>query len=109
MKLKIEHGQDFNLYFDRLMKDPAHRHAYYASHAWNVRKQAVAARCNGKCERCQHGKFQILHHLTYQHFGREYMNELQSLCRDCHGYLHGKSDYDPVNYPDHWKQMSLFD
>lgn len=94
--MNIKHPEDFSAYFDRLMKLPANRQAYYASRAWQMRKQALAKRSKGKCERCERGRFQIAHHLTYAHFGREYLHELQAICRDCHNYLHGRSDFDPT-------------
>lgn len=72
-----------------------------------MRKQAIAIRSNGKCERCGHGKYEIAHHLTYAHFGSEYIKELQAICRDCHAYLHAKSDYDPAKDHPALKQMSL--
>ncbi len=99
---------DFSAYLSRLLKIPANRQAYYASRAWQMRRQGVALRSSGKCERCKSGRFQLVHHLTYAHFGAEYMNELQGLCRDCHAYLHYKSDYDPCNDPNKAIQLSLF-
>jgi 5-methylcytosine-specific restriction endonuclease McrA len=86
---------DFQAYFQRLMQNPVHRKAYLASRAWQIRRQALALRSNGKCERCGFGRYQVAHHLTYLHFGAEYLTELQAICWDCHKYLHAKSNYDP--------------
>lgn len=107
MKINMNNPEDLDAYLQRLMKNPANRSAYYASRAWHMRKQAVAIRCNGKCERCGRGKFEIAHHLTYAHFGAEYIKELQGLCRQCHAYLHARSEYDPCKDDGRTKQLSL--
>src|SRR4030095_7130362 len=78
------------------LRDPAARRAYYASQAWQNRAQARMLLSKGLCERCHRHKAQIVHHLTYEHFGAEYIAELQALCRDCHAYLHGYSAFDPL-------------
>lgn len=98
MKIKINES-DFETYWKQQMRLPANRQAYFASRAWQMRKQALSIRSNGKCERCQNGKYEVTHHLTYAHFGAEYLKELQAICRPCHSYLHARSDFDPANQP----------
>lgn len=89
-------SDDLNRFLARTMQNPSQRKAYMASRAWYLRKQALALRSNGRCERCGNGKYEVAHHLTYAHFGAEFLNELQALCRACHAFLHGRSDVDPT-------------
>jgi hypothetical protein len=46
-------------------------------------------RCNNICERC--GKYPVedIHHLTYARVYHEDLADLQGLCTDCHGFVHG--------------------
>lgn len=80
----------------RVMRNPSQRKAYLASRAWYTRKQALALRSQGKCERCGFGRYQVAHHLTYRHFGAEFLNELLAVCKDCHQFLHARSNVDPA-------------
>lgn len=107
MKYTIKHEGDFTAYFEKQMRLPANRHAYFASRAWQMRKQALALRSNGKCERCGYGRFEVAHHLTYAHFGAEYIKELQAICRPCHAYLHAKSNFDPAQHPPDQMQLTF--
>jgi hypothetical protein len=39
---------------------------------------------------------QEVHHLTYDRLGHEDPADLIGLCRACHSFLHGRSNYDPL-------------
>jgi hypothetical protein len=39
---------------------------------------------------------EAVHHLTYVRIGREDLADLQAVCRACHQYESGRSDFDPV-------------
>lgn len=75
------------------------RFRYYASREWAVLKEAVKARSGGKCERCRVAEHEATHHLTYERFGSEKLEDLQGVCGPCHEFLSGKSTEDPaLNY-----------
>lgn len=70
---------------------------YLASREWSLLKEQVRKRSNGTCERCHLADHQDTHHLTYERIGRESLNDLLGICRPCHEYLSGKSDFDPAS------------
>lgn len=74
---------------------------YWRSAAWRARRQAVLARDEGRCTMCKRrrgdddprlkgGRRVILevHHLTYQRFGYERLEDLVTLCQRCHATEH---------------------
>ncbi len=69
--------------------------AYLCSREWSVLKKAVHKRAEGLCERCQSAKIDSVHHLTYERKYTENLSDLQALCKFCHDFIHGKSDFDP--------------
>ena len=72
---------------------------YLASREWAVLKTKVRQRSGGICERCRINPHQETHHVTYERFGRERLEDLQGVCRDCHKFVSNKSDFDPLNPP----------
>jgi hypothetical protein len=72
------------------------RFKYYASREWAVLKEAVKERSGGHCERCKVGLHESTHHLTYERFGCELLEDLQGVCGPCHEFLSGKTNYDPI-------------
>lgn len=72
------------------------RFRYYASREWAVLKEAVKKRSGGKCERCLLFDHDQTHHLTYERFGTEKLEDLQGVCGPCHDFMSGKSDTDPA-------------
>lgn len=71
-------------------------HEYLASRKWAAKKDIVKFRSGGRCERCKNGSQRAVHHLTYEHVGDEYINELLAVCQGCHDYLSARTDYDPA-------------
>ncbi len=69
---------------------------YMASREWALLKRAVKDRARNRCERCQHGPLDQIHHLTYIHAYHEHLEDLQGLCAPCHEYLSGVDAYDPM-------------
>lgn len=76
--------------------DKSEYHKYLASREWALLKGKVRARSSGRCERCLVGNHDSTHHLTYERIGKEELGDLQAVCSDCHGFLSGKSDFDPA-------------
>lgn len=68
---------------------------YLCSREWAELKRAVHERAAGKCERCGIRPIDAVHHLTYIRKYHELLADLQGICNSCHGFTHGKSDFDP--------------
>src|SRR5262249_39716457 len=62
--------------------------AYLKSAKWKKIRYAVLKRDGFTCSKCG-GKFNLqVHHLTYDHIGEELLEDLKTLCRDCHTFQH---------------------
>lgn len=79
--------------------------AYLCSREWAEKREAVRERCGGICERCENLSMDAVHHLTYARKYEESLEDLQSICRFCHEYTHGKLSVDPA----HPRNKLLFD
>ncbi len=65
---------------------PTYR-AYLSSSKWKKKCIEKKDSVGNKCEKCGRDKFMrklIVHHLTYEHFGDEPLEDLQVLCDICH-------------------------
>lgn len=71
---------------------------YLASRDWGVLREMVMGRCDGICERCKWKPATQVHHLTYIRKYREQIEDLQAICRQCHEFTHGKSNFDPIAF-----------
>lgn len=69
---------------------------YLASREWGVLREAVMRRCGDICERCNKHKATQVHHQTYIRKYHEDLEDLLGICRLCHEFTHGKSDFDPI-------------
>jgi hypothetical protein len=80
----------------RQIKDDREKYkAYLCSREWALLRNAVRARCGGKCERCGVNDMECVHHLTYARKYDERIEDLAGWCNACHDFTHGKSDADP--------------
>ena len=70
--------------------------AYLCSREWSVLKEAVKERSNGLCERCSVNAMDHVHHLTYKRKYDERLDDLQACCKQCHEFIHAKSEFDPA-------------
>ena len=70
--------------------------AYLCSREWALLRNAVRARCGGKCERCKVNEMECVHHLTYARKYNERIEDLAGWCNACHEFTHAKSDKDPA-------------
>ena len=60
---------------------------YIQSAAWKRKRDHKIELIGGACEICHKSKWSVkleVHHLTYDHFKNERMEELQVLCHACH-------------------------
>lgn len=71
--------------------------AYLCSREWAVKRRAVEQRCGGVCERCHLNDMECVHHLTYARKYHEHLQDLAGWCNDCHSFVHGRSDFCPVD------------
>jgi len=60
---------------------------YLKSWRWAFRRKLVLKRDGGKCRMCRK-KAHTVHHLAYEHIGRERLKELATLCNYCHAGQH---------------------
>lgn len=70
---------------------------YLATREWALLKRRVRERSGGRCERCHHTMGSQIHHVTYERFGHERLEDLLDLCGPCHEYLSGVRDDDPLD------------
>jgi 5-methylcytosine-specific restriction endonuclease McrA len=63
---------------------------YLETEGWLRLRRKVMKRCAGLCEACGRVPAVEVHHLTYEHWRKERLSELQGLCRKCHRAKHGK-------------------
>jgi len=71
----------------------AARAAFYKSNEWQRIRLQVLNRDNFQCQDCHSDKNIDVHHVNYERFGgNELLEDLITLCRDCHEKRHGKKD-----------------
>jgi len=62
--------------------------AYLASPEWAAKRQLVFQRDFYLCRSCPLGLAEIVHHLTYERVYHELLEDLISLCYECHWGIH---------------------
>jgi nucleoside 2-deoxyribosyltransferase len=70
--------------------------AYLCSREWSALKEQVRSRSGGICERCTVHYMDHVHHLTYKRKYAEQLDDLQACCKQCHEFIHAKSQNDPA-------------
>ena len=65
---------------------PPDRAAYYRSEAWRERRRERRERDGNRCVVCGCGAVPLLvcHHISYENFGDEPLEDLRTVCADCH-------------------------
>ena len=61
---------------------------YMESAEWIAKRNLVLKRDGFVCKRCGNAKNLAVHHITYANLGHEDLDDLVTLCKDCHGHLH---------------------
>lgn len=61
---------------------------YLQSEEWALKRSLVIERCANLCEGCRNDDVHHVHHLTYDHVGRELLFDLVGLCLRCHEIAH---------------------
>lgn len=63
---------------------------YIKSPAWKKKRQELFDLRGECCEQCGFEYYLHVHHLTYENFGNEKMEDLKILCYHCHMSKHDK-------------------
>ena len=65
---------------------PPDRAAYYRSEKWRSKRRERRRRDGHRCVVCGHHYKQhlVCHHITYKNFGNEPLEDLRTVCADCH-------------------------
>ena len=74
--------KDFNKWYKK----------YLASDEWLAKRKRVILRAQGLCEGCRENDATVVHHLSYEHVGEEFLFELVALCKECHARVHEKDE-----------------
>lgn len=61
---------------------------YMASPEWVAKRDLVLVRDGRCCRSCQTTTALHVHHATYAHFGDERLDELVTVCENCHAAIH---------------------
>lgn len=87
--------EEIRVYYSGLIKGNYSRirynkfESYYYTGEWKELRQKVFQRDNNKCVRCG-DKAEQVHHLTYERFKNELLEDLESVCFQCHSTIHSK-------------------
>jgi 5-methylcytosine-specific restriction endonuclease McrA len=83
---------DYENYYDKLHKSTWQtEHAQYLqTKEWKDKRELVLARDGRKCTDCGSTENLQIHHLTYDHFKNEPLEDLVTLCNICHTSRHAK-------------------
>lgn len=68
---------------------PRQRYGYYLqSDHWQALREKALVRDNYKCQNCGSQDELQVHHLAYGKGGDDVLEDLTTLCSDCHSELH---------------------
>jgi|DEB0MinimDraft_6_1074348.scaffolds.fasta_scaffold72622_2 5-methylcytosine-specific restriction endonuclease McrA len=67
---------------------------YISSPEWQMKRQKVIER-DPICKGCEERRSTQAHHLTYKHFGNEFLFELIGVCKPCHDRFHDEEQTPP--------------
>lgn len=67
---------------------------YLQTAEWRQRRDAKLRSVRWQCERCPARRNLQVHHKTYERLGREWLTDLEVLCRDCHEGEHVRQMHD---------------
>lgn len=70
-------------------KDKTKYKKYLQSKKWKDKRNKVLERDRHACRVCNSSNRLNVHHRTYERLGKEYLNDLTTLCEDCHMLFHG--------------------
>lgn len=66
-------------------------HEYIKSEQWNIKRKERLRLDNYKCKLCSATNTELhVHHNSYENLGNEPMQDLITLCKECHSKFHSK-------------------
>lgn len=82
--------------YSKLDKGDGSYSSFIHSEYWHLVRLQVLRRDRYKCKYCGTTKKLHVHHLTYKHFKNEmeHLDELITLCKDCHHLVHEYKEFD---------------
>lgn len=63
---------------------------YLKTDEWKAKRDATVERDGGRCRLCYSEKNLQVHHRTYSRRGNEDLNDLTTLCKECHEHFHSR-------------------
>lgn len=88
-KMLSEQKKQFNYHNSSYYK----YQVYLCSPEWRVKRELVLQRDNKICQDCTLKPAEEVHHLTYNSLFNEPLEDLKSLCKECHMKTHGKEPF----------------
>lgn len=64
---------------------------YLVSDAWREKRKQVLIRDKLRCQLCGNDKNLQVHHVTYDRIYNEELDDLITVCNNCHKTVHGKN------------------
>lgn len=61
---------------------------YLSSYSWNIKRDILIKKYDGRCQLCNSNKNINIHHRTYENLGDEKFTDLTVLCNSCHKKFH---------------------
>lgn len=86
-KLLAENKKFYNYYNSKYYQ----YQCYLSSDQWKAKRKLVLSRDNNLCQHCKDKPADEVHHLTYVNLFNEPIEDLLSLCRNCHITIHDKT------------------
>lgn len=70
---------------------------YLSSEDWKKVRELVLKRDENKCQKCKTKNADEVHHLTYENLFNEKLEDLISVCHDCHKKIHEEQREQKLN------------
>jgi hypothetical protein len=86
---RSEESLDIKKEFENFRQSKFYRyHEYLKSTEWKTIRDKVIERDNGMCLHCKTNPAQEVHHKHYKTIYKEKIDDLESVCSDCHRAIH---------------------
>lgn len=91
-KIKTKSKQQTKLYIP-IVISKTEKQNYLSSPIWQTKRKQRLVIDNYTCQMCGSQEPLEVHHIHYRTFKQESMDDLVSLCRKCHAYIHQTYGY----------------
>ncbi|WP_158611382.1 HNH endonuclease [Mangrovimonas spongiae] len=89
-KLEAKNLAERKSWYTKINSKQFKYHEYLTSDTWKSIREKVKKRDNFLCQECKLKKAEEVHHLNYDNVFNEKMEDLISVCSECHMELHKK-------------------